>query len=133
MPAQHAVQFYENSAFLADSASRYVGAGLALGDAGVVVATEPRRRELEAKLIASGLDLAAARAEGRYLSLDAAETMSRFMVGSRPDERRFAEVVGSIVETVLARSKSMRVRVFGEMVALLCAEGKPDAAIALEQ
>src|ERR1700726_990813 len=89
---EHSVQFYENADALLERAGRFLAAGLTAGDASVIIATEPHRRGLEERLIAGGVDLAAARAEGRYLALDAEETLSKFMVGSEPDARAFNEV-----------------------------------------
>jgi PAS domain S-box-containing protein len=47
-----------------------------------------------------------------------------------PDRRRFLEVVGSAVRTLT--SDGRRLRVFGEMVALLWADGHAEAALRLE-
>jgi signal transduction histidine kinase len=126
----HFVQFYESDEFLIDSLSGYVREGLETGDACVVVATHARREGLDARLRASGLDTDGARASGLLVTLDAAETLSRFMSNDAPDARRFEDVVGG----TLARAAEVgqRVRVFGEMVALLWAEGKSDAALRLE-
>src|SRR5207249_949404 len=82
-------------------------------------------------LKANGLDLAAAQARGEYISLDAAETLPRFMVDGLPEPERFAEVVGSVI--VRAAKSRHHVRIFGELVALLWAEGNHTAAIRLEE
>ena len=86
---------------------------------------------LEDALTAQGFDLAAARAAGQYVSLDAAETLSRFMVDAEPDPSRFEDVIGALVEGAAAGQRS--VRVYGEMVALLAAAGNHRATIRLEQ
>jgi hypothetical protein len=75
--------------------------------------------------------MAAARSSGRYVALDAAETLAQFMVDGRPDEERFARVVGGQIEALAARNG--HVQAFGEMVALLHADGNGEAAIALEK
>jgi len=77
------------------------------------------------------VEVAAARARDQYLSFDAATTLSKFMVNGSPDPRRFVEVLGSII--ILAAQNQRRVRVFGEMVALLWADGNRKAAIHLEE
>src|ERR1043165_7300334 len=74
--SEHFVQFYETDTFLVNSLSGFIGTGLGAGDACIVVGTGEHREELEAQLQSRGLDLAAARAGGQYLSLDAAETLS---------------------------------------------------------
>ena len=126
----HFVQFYESDEFLLESLSGYVREGLETGDACVIVATRARREGLDARLRAKGLDVDAARASGRLVTLDAAETLSLFMSGGSPDARRFEDSVG----TVMARAAEVgkRVRAFGEMVALLWADGAAHAALELE-
>ncbi len=128
----HQVQFYEDETFLVECVGRFVGAALGAGDAAVVVATAPHRASIEDRLKEQGVDVPAARAQGRYLSVDAAETLAKFMVGGMPDERRFVAVVGGIIARAARRPRTS-VRVFGEMVGLLCAEGNHDAAVRLEQ
>jgi signal transduction histidine kinase len=127
---EHFVQFYETDKFLLDSLSGFVGVGLAGGDACIVVATKEHREGLDERLEACGLDLSSARASGLYISQDAAETLSEFMFEGSPEPVRFREVVGSIIEQAAAVGR--RVRIFGEMVALLWVEGRSDAAIRLE-
>ncbi len=131
-PIGHAVQFYESDWFLVESVARFVAAGLELGDVAIVIATPDHRDALEARLTARRIDVYNARSERRYIALDAAETLSKFMVADWPDAARFDETVGALVAEAVATGCS-RVRAFGEMVALLRADGKPDAAIRLEQ
>jgi signal transduction histidine kinase len=125
----HFAQFYESDEFLVASLSEFVGAALRGGEAAIVVATREHRLALEACLQESGLDLAAARLSGQFVSLDASETLSTFMVGGAPEPRHFATTFG---DTIAQTSRWRRVRVFGEMVALLWADGNHDAALRLE-
>ncbi|HYG12207.1 MAG TPA: ATP-binding protein [Pyrinomonadaceae bacterium] len=127
---EHFVQFYEADAFLINSLGGFIGAGLSEGDACIVVATQAHRDALDDKLRADGFDVDAARARGQYLSLDAPELLSQFMVGGQPDAGLFVKVAGSIIEGAAVGGR--RVRIFGEMVALLWAEENYDAAIRLE-
>lgn len=128
---EHFVQFYETDVFLLDSLSGFIGAGLKEGEACIVVATKEHREGLDERLQAYGLDVTAARASGQFVSLDAAEVLSRFMFDGEPEPVRFTEVVGGLVAQV-AEGRP-RVRIFGEMVALLWDEGRCDAAIRLEE
>jgi signal transduction histidine kinase/ActR/RegA family two-component response regulator len=128
--SDHFVQFYETDLFLLNSLSGYIGQGLEAGDACIVVATKAHREALDEQLRAQGLDVAAAIATGQYLSLDATETLSKFMVDGQPEPGRFNQFIGDIVARAAARGR--RVRAFGEMVALLWAEGNQTAAIRLE-
>ena len=129
--SEHFVQFCETDAFLMDSVSAFIGAGLRAGDAVIVLATKPHTESLEERLKGDGLEVAAARVRGQYVSMDAAATLSKFMVDGSPEPGRFAEVVGSMI--ALATQGRRHVRIFGEMVALLWAEGNRAAAVRLEE
>jgi signal transduction histidine kinase len=131
----HVVQFYGEDGFLLAELSRFIGTALEAGEAAVVIATKEHRDGLARTLKAWGLDTARAIAQGRYVSLDAAETLAKITPGGWPDAIRFAEVVGRVMARVAAATEgeTRPVAAFGEMVALLWAEGKPEAAIRLEQ
>jgi signal transduction histidine kinase/ActR/RegA family two-component response regulator len=127
----HFVQFYEADGFLLNSLSGFIGKAIQSGDGAIVVATEAHRHSLDELLQANGLDIVGARARGCYVSLDAAATLAKFMVDGVPDAGRFNEVIGGVVASVTdGRS---RTSAFGEMVALLWAEGNFSAAIRLEE
>jgi PAS domain S-box-containing protein len=128
--SDHVIFVYEADAYLVDAVSRFVSTGLVAGEATIVIATPPHREQLDARLRACGVDLAAACAQGQYIAMDAAETLAQFMVADWPDTQRFADVVGDIIARV--GSPHPRVRVFGEMVALLWAAGHEDAALRIE-
>jgi signal transduction histidine kinase/CheY-like chemotaxis protein len=129
--SEHFVQFYEADAFLLNSLSGFIGTAITSGDGALVVATSAHRAGLDELLRANGLDLESAKAVGQYVSLDAAETLSKFMVGGSPEPASFNKVIGNVIESV-ADGRNC-VRAFGEMVALLWAEGNYAAAIRLEQ
>ena len=131
----HVVQFYSHDEFLVNQLARLVGNSLASGQSSIVIATEEHRERLNVCLKQQGLNLDLAVEEERYFPLDAAETLSTFLVENRPDKGRFIEVADRILLRAKkpALRKDLRLTVFGEMVALLWAEGKIDAAIRLEQ
>jgi len=131
----HSVQFYEDDDFLLDGLSRFIGAALLAGDSALVIATKAHREGLDRRLTSRGLDLTPAITRGRYLSFDAAETLSQFIVDGKIDEGRFSRLVGSVIKQVAeaARLDHQPVAIFGEMVNLLWEEGKADVAIQLEQ
>lgn len=128
---EHFVQFYEADGFLLNSLSGFIGSAINSGDAAVVVATKAHREGLDELLIANGLDLTNAHATGKYVTLDAADTLSKFMVDGLPETTRFNEVIGGVLASVT--DGGSRVRAFGEMVALLWSEGNYTAAIRLEE
>src|SRR6266702_6422836 len=129
--SEHFVQFYESEVFLLDSLSGFIDTGLSAGDACIVIATKAHRERLEERLKAKGLDLIAAHTRGEYIALDAVETLSKFMVDGLPEPQRFLEIIGSIIRQ--AGEGRLRVRAFGEMVALLWEEGNQAGAIHLEE
>ena len=127
---QHLVEFYETDASLARSVARFLAPTLSGSGAAAVVATPAHGAAIEAALAGAGVDIAAARAAGRYVSLDAAELLARFTVDGVPDQAGFQREVGGLLERMTASGEPLRV--YGEMVALLWEGGDPAAAVALE-
>jgi len=129
---EHFVQFYEADGFLLNSLSGFIGKAIKSGDGAVVVATEAHRNGLDELLKANGLDVTGAIARGRYVTLDAAETLAQIIDDDGvPDRARFKQVMGGVIASVTdGRS---RTRAFGEMVGLLWAAGNHAAAIRLEE
>jgi signal transduction histidine kinase/ActR/RegA family two-component response regulator len=128
---EHFVQFYEADGFLLNSLSGFIGRAIHADDGAVVVATEAHRNGLDELLQANGLDVTTAKSRGQYVSLDAAETLSKFMVDGAPEPGRFNEFMGGDIASVT--DGRTRISAFGEMVALLWAEGNHPAAIRLEE
>lgn len=129
MSAAHQVQFYERDRFLLDSVARFVGAGLGAGDAVVVIATQPHIAELSERLAKRGFDIGAE--NGRFLAFDAAATLEQITMDGEIDAQRFTEIIGGTISRA-AGLDGAPVRAFGEMVALLWAEGRCEQAIQLE-
>jgi signal transduction histidine kinase len=131
----HVVQFYSSDEFLLDGLAGWIGKSLTLGETAIVIATHQHREGLHTRLKARGVDLDLDVEQQRYLALDAADTLSTFMVDSQPDACRFAEGVGRLLCQAgnTEEQGHRRINIFGEMVVLLWAEGKVDSAIRLEQ
>lgn len=132
-PGEHVVQLYgTDHPLLARNVSRYLTEGLRRGDGLVLIATREHAESILRQLAEATLEASRARREGRLVSLDAAETLSRFMCEGQPDRGRFESVIGGAIQEVRGRAASGKVRAFGEMVGLLWAEGNRGAAIQLE-
>jgi hypothetical protein len=131
----HSVQFYEEDSFLLDSLTKVIGTTLVAGDVAIVIATPEHREGLASRLKARGLDLEVTAKLGRYCALDANETLSGFMVQGLPDPALFHSFMGYLFSAIkpTAEGTPPRTVLFGEMVALLFAEGNFDAALKLEQ
>lgn len=130
-PCGHLVQFYSESTRLLDSLENFISSGLDAGEAVVVIATPPHLHALEARLQGRGIDLVAARNENRYLPFGAQDAMNRFIDNAWPDTERFTRFLeGTLLR---ARGPGRKVRAFGEMVAVLWADGHREAALQLER
>lgn len=129
-PCEHFVQIYEAEDVFMNTLTDFVGGGLADGQAVVVIATPAHRSELDKRLFATGFNLTAAKYRDQYISLDAHETLAKFMVDGWPDVKLFKEVVRDILDRT--RHDDRKLRAFGEMVAVLWAEGRRSATVRLE-
>ena len=131
----HIVQFYESDSDLIDMISGFVGTSLLKAGSAIIIATRPHRVGVAAALRAQGVDVAAARRLGRYTALDATVTLRQILRDGRPDAELFEQIVGGALTRAEAAAGETHpcVSAFGEMVSLLCEEGRRDAAIQLEQ
>jgi PAS domain S-box-containing protein len=130
----HFVQLYTDDGFLLDVLSRFIGGAIAVGDGAVVIATQAHQDGLAQRLKARGIDTAKAISQGRYALLDASETLPKLMVNGSIDETRFINTISDVLTRVrnAAENKDSRVAVFGELVALLWADGKSLEALRVE-
>jgi DNA-binding NarL/FixJ family response regulator len=135
IPRRHEVGFYPDDATLLVDLTQFIGTALKAEHGAVIVATESHRNGLLRKLEAHGVDIAAAIDQGRYISVDAADALSAFMVNRTPDPARFLKLFGDLIVKVAAAAKreQARVAVFGEGVQLLWAQGNAEAAIQVER
>jgi MEDS: MEthanogen/methylotroph, DcmR Sensory domain len=122
MTPPHAVQFYNDDVFLIDTVSAFITAGLKENGAIIVIATAQHREELRNTLQAAN--------NSSITYIDAVELLSAFMVDDWPNATRFTSTVGPLLQRAALKGP---VRIFGEMAAVLWAEGKTQAAIRLEE
>ena len=130
----HSVQFYEQDSHLLEGVSQFIGAAVLAGDSALVIATKSHREGLALQFGSLGLNLAPAMNAGRFQWMDAAETLKKFMRDGEPDFARFEQAVGEPISQLAGTgAKPRRIAAYGEMVALLWADGNRQAAIRLEQ
>jgi DNA-binding NarL/FixJ family response regulator len=131
---RHEVQFFPDDATLLEGLVPFLTDALREGNCVIVVATEPHRKAIRHHLQARNLDWAAVTRSEQYVSLDAEQALSAFMDDSEPNWERFCAFFAPLFShaKTMAESKQKRVMAFGEMVALLCAQGRPGAALRLE-
>lgn len=126
---EHIVHIYEDEESLLDVLEQFIVGGLSKGESVVVVATAEHLAEMNERLNAYNVD--AAHLRRHYICLEAEEALSRFLIDGFPDARLFNEFVDGILDK--AEQGGRRVRVFGEMVAVLWKAGNSRATIKLEQ
>lgn len=126
----HSVQVYEHDEELLDTLEGFVMAGFRAGEAVIVIATPEHRAALAQRLERNGVDIRAAAGKGQYIVRDARSCLARFMFDGWPAEARFQAMVADLLRQ--GRAHHPRVRAFGEMVALLWAEGLYRATMRLE-
>ena len=130
-PSRHAMLVGTEPRLFLDDLSHLFAAAIRRGDMAAIIATEATRNGVTERLLAKGCDLAKATNRGAYVSLDVAEAVSKVMVAGRLDRQRVAAFVDDFERSRLAVSASNLI-VVGEMSALLCANGHPEAALQLE-
>jgi signal transduction histidine kinase len=128
----HAVQFYEDDAFLATSVGEFLANGLATRQYVVAVATPAHRQGIRTALEARGVDVERAVARRQMLLLDAEEVLATFMDGARPNAGRFRSAMARVLHGHDTGGGRATARVFGEMVDLLCRAGNIEGALQLE-
>ena len=114
----HAVQFYQDDTFLIESVSAFIKSGVEEG------ATPPSRFAALPRPFTPSL------LETNVRFFDAPTMLSTFMKDDWPSKNGFMREVGYIVQQAALKGP---VRIFGEMVALLWAQGHARAAIRLEE
>src|SRR3954469_23572877 len=122
----HMVQVYRDREFLVDAVAQYVGSGLRLGQAAIVIARPEHRERFRQTLETEGLYPSPA-----LKLLDADATLARFMVDGMPQWNPFHTLIGGAIAEM--RLQYPAVRAYGEMVDILWQRGEQQAAIRLEE
>ncbi|HLG04256.1 MAG TPA: MEDS domain-containing protein [Bacteroidia bacterium] len=127
-PCEHVVQLYESDKEVLDTLEAFIIDGLQRDECVLIMATQGHLSELELRLIARGLKLPDLLEDNQYIPLNAEECLNKFIVSGWPNEKLFF----SFIESVMTRTGNRKVRAFGEMVAVLWAQGKSGATVQLE-
>jgi CheY-like chemotaxis protein len=132
---RHEVGFFPNDASLLVDVTRFIGTAVKAGHGAIVVATESHRNSLFRRLETHGVDVATAIEQERYISVDAADALSVFMINRMPDPARFLKLFGDLIAKAAeaAKGEQAHVAVFGEGVQLLWAQDNVEAAIRVER
>jgi DNA-binding NarL/FixJ family response regulator len=129
----HAMQLHGDAKSFLDGLAGFFDLALRRGDATCVIATAEVREGLADRLQRRGWDVGAASGHDRYLVIDAADALQRFMRNGLPDPARLAEIAAELDHyRTTVGSTSSRLTIFGNMVMSLSADGNTEAVIALE-
>jgi hypothetical protein len=129
-PCEHVVQIYGHEDAFVNSLANFVSGGLQAREGVIVIATLDHLLALEQRLWDTGCGLTDFREKDQYITLDATEALAKFMVKGWPDEDRFDHFVIDLIQR--SSRDGRRVRAFGEMVAVLWAQGQSGATVRLE-
>ena len=124
IPRQHMVRFYENDVFLTEAVASFIKLGLQLNDTLIVRVPASHRTALRKVLTPDEL------ANKHLMFFDTTSLLTKVMGDDWPNQPKFMKVLGSRIQKTC---QTVRLRVLGEMVAVLWAEGKYRAAIRLEE
>jgi len=127
---RHVVQFYENQRFLHQRVQQFFDRALDERQPSVMIARRSTYEGVIGGLVASRGGMSDAINGIRFV--DAAAALDGFMVGRTPDPVRFEKMLAPLCDE-LRPSGDGALRIYGEMVDLLCRTGNHDAALRLEQ
>jgi hypothetical protein len=129
----HGAQVYSHLDELAESVGAYLLAGLGRGEPAVVVARPEHWAAFAARLSAGGGDDERLQQTGLLQLADADDTLAAVIRDDALAPDAFTEVIGALLDRAEASAPGAQVRVFGEMVDVLCARGDMAGAVALEE
>jgi hypothetical protein len=131
----HSVQFYLDEAFLLRMISELVLNALKAGDRSLIIATAQHHEGLLKRLIERGVDIRAQRDNGYYTPVDADKILTQCTKHGELDlvclNRLLEDTIRNATKS--AKEQQPHLFIFGELVALLCAQDKFETALALEQ
>jgi DNA-binding NarL/FixJ family response regulator len=132
---RHEAAVHTDEVSLVREYAAFAGSALDAGHAVVLVASGPRRQEIDQRLRASGVDVDRALEDGRYLPTDLEDMLSTFIVEGRLDEARFLNTATTLLMKASKASDGAlrRVAACGDATATVWRQGNASAAIRLEQ
>jgi len=131
---EHVIQFYADEDSFLDCVSSFVCHALSDGGSAIVAVTKAHLETLNQSLGRRGMDVDHLVESGRYIAMDAAETLPQCMDANLPDEGKVTALMGALIHRAEANHAGLKpVAVFGEMVALLWGARNFEGAIRLEK
>ena len=131
--ASHGVQVYEEATELADSVAAFLAAGFERDQPGVLVARPEHMTLFAERLDARGWGFERAESAGLLVTADAEETLATVVGRNGIQRERLERSVNELLDRVQGKLDTRPARVFGEMVDLLCGDGRLGTADELER
>lgn len=119
---RHTALLYRNEKLFIESASSFFKSGREEDATILAIVTAKHHQDLSALLEGHQNE--------KILYLDASDCLRQFMVDGLPDEPLFIRTMDELIGPAAKRGP---VRILGEMVAVLCDEGRTSAAMRLEE
>ena len=129
-PCDHVLQIYKTDDAFLDVLEEFTLSGIASNECVIIIGTVNHLKALEDRMLLRGLDVDALNDDEQFIPLNAEIALGKFMRNNKPDERLFSHFVMGLMDK--ANRKKRKVRAFGEMVAILWAEGHNEATVQLE-
>ena len=125
----HVVQFYDRDEELAAGVGPYLAEAIRAGGTAIVIATGAHREAFGAQLADAGLNSPPESAS--LIMLDAREAADALLIDGRLAHHRFDKLIGDLVREAAGTGRPLSA--YGEIVALLWADGNVGAALELEK
>jgi CheY-like chemotaxis protein len=131
VPGSHAVQFYDNEQFVQHAIAEFFTQGARPGDP-LILVSRPRTFKAVAALLASGRYGSAINVADRILFFDAEASLPQIMEGESLDLVRAERLLKQILSQSCPSHAQGTVRLYGEVVDILCQDGHYAAALQFE-
>jgi hypothetical protein len=128
---EHVVELFDSDDSLADGVAQFFRDGIVRHDRMLAVISEERWYAISMRLSALGQPADEAVRFGYLLVRDAKQTLSRFVSDGKIRRGMFFATVGTLVEGLAAFDRPLRI--YGDMVDVLVAQGEYATAIELER
>lgn len=129
-PREHVLRFYRRDDELSGIVVDHLAGALDVGGITVIAATPSHLASFRTELARAGYDVAALRAVGDLVEIDAAE-LAQIFAEVGVDQALFDRAIRRPIERAAASGRE--IRVFGEIVALLWEAGEVTAVLDLER
>jgi hypothetical protein len=128
-PCDHVLQVYRTDEMFLNTLEEFVSSGIKSGDCIIIIGTINHVSALE-KRLQKDFDIEALTYDNQLILLNTETTLGSFMRNGEPDESLF----NTFLTNLMAKAKvnDRKIRAFGEMVAVLWAQGNTNATLQLE-